>query len=342
EPSVNIEVRRKAAFEAGGIFNQLRSANAVAPGALPDVTLLQHDDLLLAMQADLIQPFEGVVASAVIEGLEDITLELGRIDETVYGVAYLLDIWVLAATGTAQTQTAWTFDAFLGERLSLGLTVGRGSNPVPAFWVQYLDAGGTPLTGDDLTLNADALLNVLTFYEQLRLEGLINSQVLEYAIAADYETRLVSGELDAGVLPLSRVQALRSDQYQPQLSALPTLSGAPVAPLEGWLWVMVTTDPRQQRLVGQFVNWMMEPNRQGQYAQQLDLLPSQPTALDSYPFDGVDTGWLNTVLANAVIPLAPTADNAVLRALQAALVSVLSGESTAEAATRNAVEQLSG
>ncbi|MBC8098496.1 MAG: hypothetical protein H7Y11_03570, partial [Armatimonadetes bacterium] len=54
EPSVNIEVRRKAAFEAGGIFNQLRSANAVAPGALPDVTLLQHDDLLLAMQADLI------------------------------------------------------------------------------------------------------------------------------------------------------------------------------------------------------------------------------------------------------------------------------------------------
>ncbi|NJM58051.1 MAG: hypothetical protein HC857_12315, partial [Synechococcales cyanobacterium RU_4_20] len=59
---------------------------------------------------------------------------------------------------------------------------------------------GTLPEGDSVTLNADALQEVLVFYEQAVLNGLIDPAVLNYTSPADYQSALVAGTLDAGVV----------------------------------------------------------------------------------------------------------------------------------------------
>jgi hypothetical protein len=53
-----IESRLKKADDIGGVLATLRAASAVAPGALPDVTLLRRTDLLLAVTEGLVRPLE--------------------------------------------------------------------------------------------------------------------------------------------------------------------------------------------------------------------------------------------------------------------------------------------
>ena len=86
-PELSIEMRLKKAQDSGGIMETLRTASAVAPDALPDITLLRRADLLAAVDAGFIQPLHGLVTSAVLGDLYPAGLDLGRVDGMLYGLA---------------------------------------------------------------------------------------------------------------------------------------------------------------------------------------------------------------------------------------------------------------
>jgi hypothetical protein len=51
--NINVDVRFKRVSDVGGILPTLRTASAVAPEALPDMTLMRRQDLVTAQRADL-------------------------------------------------------------------------------------------------------------------------------------------------------------------------------------------------------------------------------------------------------------------------------------------------
>lgn len=344
EPNLQVDVRRKRSQDVGGILSTLRSASTVAPGALPDLTLVRREDLLTAAQSNLIQPLEGRITTGVISGLSPHSIALGSVNGELYGMPYMLDVLLVAYRQNVATDLTvrWSFETILKNRLTFAFPAGRANGINEVFLLQYLAAGGTPPQNGTMALNEQALLTTLTFYEQAREVGLLDDTLLDYTTFVEYEEQLIGGTLDAGVVRASTYFRLTSAGHPLAAAFIPTLNGQPVTQVNGWMWVIVTSDSDRQLPAGRLINWLMDANRQGQYARRLGLLPSQLEALQNYPFAGLESDMMIELLQNAYIPVIESESGTVLRIIQSALAAVLRGDTTAAEATRDAVNQLSG
>lgn len=343
--NVEVELRLKRAQETGGIMASLRSASQVAPGVLPDITLIRRDDLTEAAQNRLIQPLEGRVASGVLADLYNPALQLGWVNGELYGLAYVLDMQVLAyntsALPTDELPQQWSFQTILDNNLKLAFPAVRSGTISDIFFLQYLSAGGTLASSDTpLTLNEDALLSVLTFYEQALADGLIDQRALEYAASSDYQPALLTSDMDAGIVNSSSLRNLTSTNTDLSAGNIPTADGTPRTILNGWHWVMVTQNAERQAVVSQFINWMMDSQRQGEYTQLIGWVPSQRSALRLRPFDSLDTATVEALIDGSIPPMSSDSNSAAVRAMHGALLAVLTGGSTAEQAVAEAVNQL--
>jgi ABC-type glycerol-3-phosphate transport system substrate-binding protein len=112
-----------------------------------------------------------------------------------------------------------------------------------------------------------------------------------------------------------------------------------VTVLNGWVWVIVTQNIERQQAAADFIDWMMQPARQAALAEAIGILPSQRTALRQSDLDIMNTDRLNAMLNAAIVTSPASAANEVLTALQAALISVISGERSAEEAVARAMAQ---
>jgi maltose-binding protein MalE len=342
QENVDVQLRRKSAQDVGGILSTIRSASAVAPGAMPDLTLMRHQDLLVAAQNDLIQQLEGWVSSSVISSINDSALRLGFFNGQLYGLAYLLDVLLVTHHPEINAPSEWTFDQILRSRLSFAFPVGNTNGVNQVFLLQYLSAGGELPSNGVMTLDEDALLTTLQFYERAVEANLIDSEIVNYTSYTDYLPRIVDGSLDAGVVNVVSLNNLRNEDYQPRAAPIPVHNETPLTFLSGWMWVMVSGDTLQQTLAADFLSWMMDSDRQGEYAQQIEMIASQIEARRQFPLESLPNPLVDTLLANALIAPNDSTSIASMRAMQNALIAVLNGDLTAEEATRQAVEQVSG
>jgi ABC-type glycerol-3-phosphate transport system substrate-binding protein len=356
----NIEFRRKRVQDVGGIMTTLRTASTVAPGALPDLTLIRREDLITAAQAGLIQPLDDILPAGTLDDLYEPLTALGMVDGQIYGLPYIVDVSLLvyyaadvdddAVEVTPQVEDdeagaapPWTFNHILDHELEWVFPAGRATGVNTVFLIQYLEAGGVPLdAASTMTLNPDAVRSVLEFYEQLARAGLISAEVFEYTSARDYFSSLVGGSLNAAVVDSSMYLQMRADDVPLLAAPIPTESGRAASVTNGWMWVVPTSSAERQTTAARFLSWMMESDRHREFAEAIYGLPSQRTALQSLDDELVDVYLLNAIASSpATIP--PDGSSGTLaRAMQNALIAVITGQSTAEDATRTVIEQSSG
>jgi len=338
----DIEFRLRRYDDVGGIIATLQAASEVAPGALPDLTLIRREDLVSLAQAGLIYPLEGFVASAIIGNLYDSALELGQIDGRIYGLPYTLDALVMAYQNLENQPVAgWSFVDILEREQDFRFPARRINTVNNTFLLQYLDAGGTlPEPGQEMILDADALLAVLQFYERAYALGLVDETVFDYGQPQEYQTELATGEIDAALLHASTYFAMRDSGTPLFMDTVPTVSGEPTTLVTGWMWVLTTNNADRRALAMSFVNWMMETNRQRTYTQALNALPSQRQALQRMDGQRMDVELVDAMLSNSIIPPPEDVTGPLGRLMQSALNAVLSGETTAEDAVQNVLDQL--
>lgn len=342
--NITVEFRRKRSQDIGGVMATLRSANLVAPGALPDITLIRREDLAEVVQNRLAQPLEGRITSGILADLYDPALALGWVREELYGLPYLMDVQLLAydrsEVAITNHPTIWTFDAVLSNRLRFVFPAVRASGVSEVFYLQYLSAGGRPPVDGVLTLDEDALRTVLKFYEEAREAGLIDERVLEYTTTADYQDDLRTGEFDAAVINASVLRGLLADEAL-GVGLIPTADGVPRTIINGWVWVVIAQDNEHQQAAARLLNWLMASSRQAEYAQVVGFLPTQRSALRAQDFGLLTTEQVDELVGRTVVPLS-SEYNLAARAMHSAFVAVITGASTAEAAARDAIEQVSG
>lgn len=343
---INVEFRRKRVQDVGGIMPTLRTANEVAPGALPDVTLIRREDLRSAANAGLIYPLDTGSPAIIDDDIYTAGQMLGTVDGRVYGIPYTLDLSLLAYRAQFDDEgkeipLSWSFSDILENEREWVFSAGRAAGISSTFFTQYLDAGGTPPDAEGvMTFNPDALQTTLEFYEQARNAGLIDERVFEFTTPADYVSELINGDVEAGIVDSTIFMQLAAEDPSWRAAAIPTASGQPSSTINGWMWVITTPSSERQVLSKRFLNWMLESDRQAEYVVMMGLLPSQRTVMGQLENDLLDYGLINAALTNGRIPLSDGTGGTLPRAMQNALVAVISGQSSAEEATQAIIDQL--
>lgn len=346
---INLEFRLKRYGDVGGIMSTLRAASGIAPGALPDVTLLRRADLLAAFEAGLIYPVDAQISESTLNGLYIPALTLGQIEDRLFGLPYMVDVLMVVHEGGGSISSEndgandnfWSFEDILNEDINWVFPGRRVNGINNTLLIQYIDAGGTiPLTEDVMRLNQGALETVLSFYEMAVSEGLVDPQVLDFTTPVDYQSDLFDEANDAAVVTSTHFLSEYTSDLMLGAASIPTDSGRPASIINGWIWVITTDNVERQVLAAEFINWMMDVERQVQFAEAVSMLPSQRVALQQYTIDSDILSLMDALIEGAMPPLADSFDNIVARIIQSAFASVVSGERTAEEAVQQAVDQL--
>jgi ABC-type glycerol-3-phosphate transport system substrate-binding protein len=338
QSNLRINLRLKKTEGVGGIMETLSAAQAVAPSALPDVTLLRYADLVSAAQSDLIQAVADRIDPSIISDLYPTALKLGQVGNLLYGIPYVFEIEHMAYRPIILSGNFARFSDVLDNRQSFVFPASASSNQNAVLLLQYLSAGGDLTELNQGKLNADALQNVLKFYEQAVTDGIVDVSVLDYASTNDYQTKLIEGQIGAAVVTSTQYLELLKQDTSFEPAPIPQADGEPLTMLDGWVWVLVSHDVQRQNEALRLIEWMMDSDRQAAYAQLVDELPSRQSLMQS----GEYTTFVERLLPQALFPLTNQAPENVLQVMQDALTAVLTKQRTAEVATQDALTQISG
>ncbi len=336
EPLINVRVRRKKAQDIGGVLATLRSAAVVAPSALPDVALMRREELLLAVQSRLVQPLDSLMSTQMLADIYPSASQLGVVDGQMYGVPYLLE--ALVSASRHDLPATLTFDAVLEQNLTFAFPSGRLSGLISdTLFLQYLSAGGARSQAGDAPLVLEALEAVLNFYEQMRDDGLTDVRILEYADSSAYQSAVLEGTLDVGVVSTTAYLRLLAQQPNLTLSTIPTQNGEPSTVLNGWVWVIVTSNSERQERSTTLIEWLLAAERHREVTGALGILPSQRSVLRAGWRDKLDVMLLDQMLMNAVPSATP--DMSELAPVQLAFMAVMNGELSAREVLSRIKEQ---
>jgi ABC-type glycerol-3-phosphate transport system substrate-binding protein len=338
--NVMVDFRVKSSNGLGGIISTLQSASAVAPTVMPTLTLLSRRELLLAQQENLIVSLQRSVPANVVNPVGNM-LMLGQVNNTLYGIPYLLEVLQVGFhtpsennTSTANdTPIAWSYEAVLDRQQPLVLPLSTQTEYNAVLLAQYLASGGTIRTDGTLELNEDALLRVFEFYEAMHQANLLQT--------ADIATFNTSLEDPQAQVVLSSTHFLRLNDPNIRAGALPTTDGETMTLLDGWSWAMVTTDSDLQRVATRFIAHMLEAENVQPIGIQLGMLPSQSDLLVDVAGASL-APFYESLLANARLSPFNPRSLTLERAIQDALTSILAGERTAQEATDYVAQQANG
>ncbi|MBK8027629.1 MAG: extracellular solute-binding protein [Chloroflexi bacterium] len=341
EENLTVTFRLKRPADVGGMFQTLRSASLVAPSSIPDLALLRRGDLLAAVTLGLIQPIGSAAFSVPIQDLRPAEVALGSVDGDLYALPFTIDVSHLALgpqQEMAGSESDWTFEAVLEREISFRFPAGRTGIASETFLAQYRAAAGAFNT-DAMPVDAEALEAVYRFYEEALAAGIVPANVLDYAASSDYIDQVLSGAVTAGVLSSTTYLTLRDSGTVLDYAPLPTLDGVPTTLVDGWMWVITTSDADRQEHALQFLNWVFDVDRHATYARTIHMLPSGQSTLRQSADEDYAT-FVASLIANASLPVSDAAGGVIGRAMQNGLAAVLRGERTAEIAAQDVIDQV--
>jgi len=332
----DLEVRRKRSNGLGGILPMLRTAGPVAPGVLPDLTLMRRADMVTAATEGLIFPLTDwvppdLVGSNLLPGVRG----LGEVDGVLFGVPYALTLDHIVYRPSAIPEPLLTFADVLAQQPQYIFPAGA----TPVNWtvlLQYWAAGGrlADQTGS-ARLDREPLLLVLNYYAQGVKKGIFGPALLSRTQFGDCWTDFMTGTATMiGVDTITYLTHKDSVASTVGLAPIPTVDGSPIAALDGWMWVLTTQDPDRQQRARAFLSWIMRVSQQSLFTEALGVLPSQQRALRLWD-DKTYADFAQDLIPSAQIIPAAQRNNNAAAALQESLTNVLNGtppEAAAEAA----------
>ena len=345
---IDIEYRIKDVGKVGGIMSTIRAGKDVAPGALPDVTLIRRRDFTPSQARQYMQSLESLFSSSLINDLDyglafgQVSLEAGI---ALYGLPYLFDVLLAVHSQPLQSPGfRLSFNDVFTNDTAFLFPAARTNGLNQTFYLQYLSAGGLSPRDGVMSVDEEALGTVLQFYEDLVRQELVAPEVLTFQSPAAYLTDFINhaDRAQLAVFRASEFLAMLDQQNSSLMAAqVPTASGGGQSIRDGWLWVLITPDTSRQNLSARYLEWMMEPEFHANFARALYHLPTQPALLDDSLPTGVDRPFFAELLANATLPLPENEGGTAPRLMQEALIHVLHGDATADRATRQVLSQLS-
>jgi ABC-type glycerol-3-phosphate transport system substrate-binding protein len=298
-PSVSIEVQEKATTGQSDILSYLRNAQRVAPSILPDLALVDSQQLWQLVDIGLLQPIE----TPPMERSPDFyqfALDSTRYKDSWYAIPFSADVLHLAdyPPQDADVPANWG-DVLTVAEPYLYAAAGADAFQNGAVLLQYVGAGGQ-LLEDGSTTSEEALRSVFNFVVAGSEDGVIPPSVMELATLDAVWNGLLEQGIGFGNISASDYLANRETAPEIGYAQIPTRQGLPTTLGTTWSFIVLGEDPAQRSLAFELIDDLLAPSIQGVWAQYANRLPTQRTALQAWTNATAYTDFLSRQLEVAV------------------------------------------
>ena len=332
-PDLTVDVVVKRPDGAGGIMDYLHTAPEVAPDVLPDITVLSSQNLPRGVDEGVIQALDDLLSPETVAGLFPAAGDLGRVDDVLMGLPFMLDFEHVVYNSGILTSTApITWGAVLDSGGPYLFPAAEDA-PVDTALTHYLAAGGA-LYDEDGTprFEIDPLTEVFRFYQLANSQKVIPAAMLQtHSLAESWDAYLNGNALIAhtsATLYLSGRDDLLNTAVAPPPG--PEEAAPPLA--AGWVWAIVTPDPSRQGLAAELLDWLMSPEHLGVWSYSSRWLPASADALAVWPTDDAYVQFAHEQLHGALAHPGDAYNQVMQPKLTQAVRDVLLGNSSPAAA----------
>ncbi len=330
-PGVHIEVQIRADSGEAGMLSYLRSAQRVAPAILPDIILIDTQQLWQVADLEILLPIARQQAGSDRQ-FYPFAIDAATSNDQLLGIPYTTNLIHLAYDPAQVSAPPRLWEEFLASEQSFVFAAGKSELLSEFSYLQYLGAGGATSIAD--ALDSDVLLAYFSFLAEARALGRIPETVLDIAtIDAAWDAMVMP---DRGMAETSTHVVLQhwemvnsgTIQYAP----LFTRQGVELSVARVWAFAVVASDTEQQELSLTLISAFLDPAIQSQWSRLAMQIPTQPAAFELWRNPSPYYDFLqNELAATQSLPYGRRYAE-LSRRLQNAQESVLRNEMTPEEA----------
>lgn len=326
-PGLRLETHVKAETGTASLLNHLRSAQRVAPSILPDLVLINTQQLWQLVDIGLVPPLAPAEQPA-LTGYYPFAWNAVAYRERSYGFPYAAEViqQVYNPETDYSPPTTWR-EALAGTGPWRYPAAGGGLFDNATVLLQYAGAGGV-LMEDGSVSDPDALSAVFRFLTSARNQEVIPADVVETATFDEVWAAYVA--LPTGMVSVDSTNFLAHGGVTPtgQFAPIPTENGQPLTIANTWALAILTSEETKRHDALELVAALLDPEVLGTWSQYANVLPTTQAALAQWA--GLDnyTAFLDVQLNAAIaLPNGTAFDSFATEVIQAQ-IGVLTGNLT--------------
>jgi ABC-type glycerol-3-phosphate transport system substrate-binding protein len=341
-PETRVEFNLKKPYGKGGILDFLLTTEAVVPALLPDLVLIDVDELSTAIQAGIVQPLDDLIPPELVTDLYPFARGASTFDGQLYALQFQANLDHLAYNAGQLTVPPRSWPGVLSNPGPYTFPAGGQAGLVnDDFLTQYLAVRPWPSDGDpDGTfLEADSLTAVLQYYQDGVSRGVFPTDILNYHTTDDSWRNYLAGEAILTHVSAHDYLADRDQLPSTAMAPIPAINGVGAPISRGWALALIASDPTRQSLAVDFMTQLMSPQTNADWNRAAGYLPTRQGALALWDEEDSYTRFASQQLQTA--QPRPRLDNytQVAAALQEAVESVIAGSATPEEAAAQAIDK---
>lgn len=273
---VEVVTRIKAVEGIGGLLDSLRSAHSAAPHSLPDLVMVDREQLLQAVSLDLVYPLEAQKTS--LENLDwyPVGASLSTVESVYYGTPICFNPMIMAYDSATEIPPADEWADIVTNPGRIGFAA---DDPDAKFMtLLYFAAGGT--FTDEFgrpQLEAQALTQALLLLEEAEAAKHISSLSLEFQTEDEVWDSFTAWNINKAIVPISfvlnEVSGAQSNQPKPALT-MPETTLA-----DGMLWMVTRNEPQRMELAEKLLEALSEPSFLSKWSADMNCLPARSSAV---------------------------------------------------------------
>lgn len=298
-PTLQVQVRIKAATGAGGLLESLASTSSAAPAALPGLVALSRPDLETAALKGLVFPLDGLTSSVDHPDWYSFARQLALIQGTAFGLPFAGDALLLLYRTAAVPAAPATWDAVIKTQQA---AVFPAADQQALLTLQlYLSAGGAVKDAQGRpALQVDVLSKVLKVIADASKTNTLPAWLAQ--VQTDSQAWQAYQEQRANLAVSWVNRYLLNLPADSSASLLPGLDTQPLTLATGWVWAIAEPAAQRREGVVKLAEFLTESKFLSQWNLASGYLPPRPSALASWSDQNLRTQMSAVALSAQLRP----------------------------------------
>lgn len=273
-PNVKLNYVLKAPYGKGGMVDWLTQLHELMPDHLPDAAIVDSRELDQLEKLALLHPLNRDLPSGAFWDLFPPAQTIARRKGQWNNQPLTLDAEHLVYDARRVSSPPPTWEQVLADKTQFAFA----ADSTETFLFHYIENGGSLDPSVHPALDANVMQAILDYYQRARANGNLNETTAVLKSAREVMPLFVTGQA-----PLAQVRArdflIERTRLPNALAApIPTRDGRATTLASGMSFVIITNDAAKQNAAAQYLAWMIDPARMGEWSNAARFIPASKSA----------------------------------------------------------------